>query len=227
MELLDLEAIEDNLFRGRQPDTQLQRVFGGQVAAHALVAATRTVDPRYVVHSLHSYFLRPGDTAVPIVYDVDDVRDGRSFATRRVLARQHGRPIFGMTASFQVPEEGREHQDAMPDVPAPEDCVDLLEDRGEANPDEWRREWAALDIRYAGDSRPGRALEDPAFPARARLWMRVNGALPDDVTVDVEFKKPVFLPGTVAFGSRVVPDGIDFALTDPRTGAPHLVGRSR
>jgi len=180
MELLDLEAIEDNLFRGRQPDTQLQRVFGGQVAAHALVAATRTVDPRYVVHSLHSYFLRPGDTAVPIVYDVDDVRDGRSFATRRVLARQHGRPIFGMTASFQVPEEGREHQDAMPDVPAPDDCVDLLEDRGEANPDEWRREWAALDIRYAGDSRPGRALEDPAFPARARLWMRVNGDLPDD-----------------------------------------------
>ncbi|MGN6780731.1 MAG: acyl-CoA thioesterase [Marmoricola sp.] len=180
MELLDLEAIEDNLFRGRQPDTQLQRVFGGQVAAHALVAATRTVDPRYEVHSLHSYFLRPGDTAVPIVYDVDDVRDGRSFATRRVLARQHGRPIFGMTASFQVPEEGREHQDAMPDVPAPEDCIDLLEDRGEKNPDEWRREWAALDIRYAGDSRPGRPLEDERFLARARLWMRVNGALPDD-----------------------------------------------
>src|SRR5690348_17724274 len=120
VDLLDLEVIEDNLFRGRQPDTSLQRVFGGQVAAHALVAASHTVPARYAVHSLHSYFLRPGDTAVPIVYDVDSVRDGRSFATRRVIARQHGRPIFGMTASFQVPEEGLEHQDRMPDVPAPE-----------------------------------------------------------------------------------------------------------
>src|SRR5215212_3540727 len=159
VELLDLEAIEDNLFRGKQPTTRMQRVFGGQVAAHALVAASRTVPEQYVVHSLHSYFLRPGDTAVPIVYDVEDVREGRSFATRRVLARQHGRPIFAMTLNFQVPEAGLEHQDPMPEVPAPEDCPSLSEifagreDRGSS--EAWEREWAALDVRYAGNSRPG------------------------------------------------------------------------
>jgi len=182
IDLLDLEEIEDNLFRGRQPDTSLQRVFGGQVAAHALVAATRTVQPQYVVHSLHSYFLRPGDTSVPIVYDVDDVRNGRSFATRRVLARQHGRPIFGMTLNFQVPEEGFEHQDKMPEVPAPEDCLDLISatPKRSRDPEEWQREWAALDVRYAGDSRPGGVLESEDHPARARLWIRVSGRLPDD-----------------------------------------------
>src|SRR3954469_22422637 len=163
VELLDLEVIEDNLFRGRQPDTLMQRVFGGQVAAHALVAASRTVPDRYVVHSLHSYFLRPGDTAVPIVYDVDNVREGRSFATRRVLARQHGRPIFAMTLNFQVPEEGLEHQDTMPDVPRPEDCPTLSDifarRQGSDESDRWVREWAALDVRYAGNSRPGGELE--------------------------------------------------------------------
>ena len=97
VELLDLETIDLNLFRGIQPDTLLQRVFGGQVAAQALVAGARTVEPPMAVHSLHSYFLRPGDTAVPIVYDVERIRDGRSFSTRRVVARQHGRPIYYMT----------------------------------------------------------------------------------------------------------------------------------
>lgn len=182
VELLELEAIEDNLFRGRQPDTMMQRVFGGQVAAHALVAATRTVGAEYHVHSLHSYFLRPGDTKVPIVYDVEEIRDGRSFCTRRVLARQHGRPIFALTASFQVEEAGRDHQDVMPDVPAPEDCLDLATAVPTSGRDSeaWQREWAALDVRYVGDSRPGGALEDPSHPARVRLWIRVNGTLPDD-----------------------------------------------
>src|SRR5690349_16833461 len=184
LDLLDLEVIEDNLFRGRQPATSLQRVFGGQVAAHALVAATRTVDPAYEVHSLHSYFLRPGDTQVPIVYDVEDVRDGRSFATRRVIARQHGRPIFAMTLNFQVPEEGLDHQDTMPDVPAPEDCPRLSdvfasrEDPGAS--EQWMREWAALDVRYAGNSRPGGEISIPGEPAHARLWIRADGELPDD-----------------------------------------------
>lgn len=182
VELLDLEMIEDNLFRGRQPDTKLQRVFGGQVAAHAIVAAARTVPEQYAVHSLHSYFLRPGDTAVPIVYDVDSVRDGRSFATRRVLARQHGRPIFGLTTSFQVHEEGFEHQETMPEVPSPDDCPSLAEvfaDRRGEDDDEWQREWAALDVRYVGDSRPEGTLVADDRPARARLWIRVNGDLPD------------------------------------------------
>jgi len=184
VDLLDLEVIEDNLFRGKQPDTALQRVFGGQVAAHALVAASRTVPEQYVVHSLHSYFLRPGDTAVPIVYDVDNVREGRSFATRRVLARQHGRPILGVTSNVQGPEDGLEHQDALPDVPAPEECPRLSEvfaGRGDPEAsDKWVREWAALDVRYAGNSRPGGEIQVPGQPARARLWIRVDGELPSD-----------------------------------------------
>ncbi len=181
VDLLELELIEDNLFRGKQPKTELQRVFGGQVAAHALVAATQTVGEQYVVHSLHSYFLRPGDTAVPIVYDVDNLRDGRTFATRRVLARQHGHPIFAMTLNFQIPEEGLEHQDVMPEVPAPELCPSLGDIFAERNhdSDEWEREWAALDVRYAGNSRPGGELSAEFEPARARLWIRVNGELPD------------------------------------------------
>ena len=123
VELLDLEVIEDNLFRGRQPDTVMQRVFGGQVLAQSLVAAVRTVPEPFACHSLHSYFLRPGDTKVPIIYDVEAIRDGRSFCTRRVAARQHGRPIFFLTANFQVPEKGLEHQDVMPEVPSPEECA--------------------------------------------------------------------------------------------------------
>ena len=180
--LLDLEVIEDNLFRGRQPDTQLQRVFGGQVAAQALAAANHTVPDRYQVHSLHSYFLRPGDTSVPIVYDVEGVREGRSFATRRVLARQHGRPIFAMTLNFQVPEPGLDHQDPMPVVPAPEDCPSLAELSPDSGRDsaEWQREWAALEVRHAGNSRPSGGIEDVSVAARVRMWIRVNGSLPDD-----------------------------------------------
>ena len=180
--LLDLEPIDTNLFRGRQPVTDRQRVFGGQVAAQALVAGVRTVDPAYVVHSLHSYFLRPGDTAVPIVYDVEALRDGRSFATRRVVARQHGRPIYFQTANFQREEEGLEHQDRMPDVPSPEEGLDIVGlMRANKNPeaDALAKEWASLDARYLGDSRHG-LPEDPARPSRARMWIRVQEALGDD-----------------------------------------------
>ena len=127
VELLDLETIDVNLFRGTQPDTSLQRVFGGQVAAQALVAGARTVEPQKSVHSLHSYFLRPGDPTVPIVYDVERIRDGRSFSTRRVMARQHGHAIYYMTLSAQVAEDGFDHQDVMPDVAAPADSVDVAE----------------------------------------------------------------------------------------------------
>jgi acyl-CoA thioesterase-2 len=106
VELLDLETLDTDLFRGRSPDTDRQRVFGGQVAAQALIAAIRTVDDGLEVHSLHAYFLRPGDTTIPIIYDSERIRDGRSFETRRVVARQHGRAIFYLTANFQRPEEG-------------------------------------------------------------------------------------------------------------------------
>src|SRR5689334_10437623 len=161
----------------------LQRVFGGQVAAQALVAATRTVSEPLSVHSLHSYFLRPGDTAVPIVYDVEPIRDGRSFSTRRVVARQHGKQIYFMTASFQRHEGGLDHQDSMPDVPPPDEARDMNELYQRRSPDgaeAWKREWAALDLRWIGDSRPGGELEDPRHPARSRLWIRVSGRLDDD-----------------------------------------------
>ncbi len=106
LDLLELEQLEVDLYRGRQPDTAMQRVFGGQVAAQALRASCNTIDICLTVHSLHSYYLRPGDTAVPIIYDVERIRDGRSFSTRRAVARQHGKSIFYLTASFHIDEIG-------------------------------------------------------------------------------------------------------------------------
>lgn len=210
LDLLDLEAIEDNLFRGSQPDTVMQRVFGGQVAAQALVAATRTVAPEYVVHSLHSYFLRPGDTMVPIVYDVEAVRDGRSFATRRVLARQHGRPIFAMTLNFQIPEVGLEHQDAMPDVPGPEDSIDLAQLFRQRTPDEeWPTEWDALEVRFAGSTRPGGEFSHPTKPAKARLWVRVAGKLPDDALAHTAAF--AYASDMTLLGATLIPHGIFIA----------------
>src|SRR2546427_12350387 len=121
LDLLDLEQIEVNIFRGRSPDENRQRVFGGQVAGQALVAAGRTVDSDRHVHSLHAYFLRPGDPTVPIVYDVDRIRDGRSFTTRRVVAVQHGKAIFNLSASFHHDEPGLNFQLPMPEVPGPDE----------------------------------------------------------------------------------------------------------
>ncbi len=183
LELLELERLEVDLFRGRQPDTAMQRVFGGQVAAQALWAACHTVDDGLSVHSLHSYFLRPGDPAVPIVYDVQRIRDGRSFSTRRVVARQHGRSIYYLTASFHIDEPGFSHQDVMPDVPSPEECPtlgDVVRQLSGRDDLAWEREWAALDVRYAGDSRPGGRLSPADEPARARIWLKASGAVPDD-----------------------------------------------
>ena len=153
--LLDLERIDDDIFRGLSPQVELQRVFGGQVAGQALVAAGRTVPADRRVHSLHSYFVRPGDPRVPIVYEVDRVRDGRSFTTRRVVAVQHGKPIFTLSASFQLEQPGIEHQDAMPDVPDP-DSLPTLDERlwsgsprgGEVLPGRWPR---PIDLRYVDD----------------------------------------------------------------------------
>lgn len=209
VELLDLETIDLNLFRGRQPDTMLQRVFGGQVAAQALVAGARTVEPPLGVHSLHSYFLRPGDTAVPIVYDVERLRDGRSFSTRRVMARQHGRPIYLMTASFQKPEDGYDHQDVMPEVPSPADSMDMrevVERRAPDDADGWMREWAALEMRPVGDSRPGGRLPNDEHPAQARLWIRINGTLDDD---ELTHRAALtYLSDLTLLGSSLVPHGV-------------------
>src|SRR6202161_991568 len=126
VDLLDLERIEVNTFRGRHPEEERQRTFGGQVAAQALMAAGRTVEVG-AVRSLPSYFLRPGDPRIPILYEVDRIRDGRSFTTRRVVAIQHGRAIFNLSASFHVDEPGLTHQIPMPDVPEPETLAPLYE----------------------------------------------------------------------------------------------------
>ena len=214
VELLDIEDIDRNLFRGRQPQTDRQRVFGGQVAAQALIAAIRTVDPDFHVHSLHSYFLRPGDTAVPIVYDVEAMRDGRSFATRRVVARQHGRPIYYLTANMQRPEEGFDHQDVMPDVVPPEQGLsfhDLMRSRGSADSEAFAKEWAALDVRYLGNSARG-LPEDPMHPARAQLWIKVNGDLSDDPAEHLAAF--TYASDLTLLGATLVPHGMD--ISNPR-----------
>lgn len=216
IDLLDLEVIEDNLFRGRQPKTHMQRVFGGQVAGQALVAAYRTMEAGRSVHSLHAYFLRPGDTGVPIVYDVERTRDGRSFSTRRVVARQHGRTIFYMSASFHQPEEGFEHQDVAPKAPAPEDCPTLgqVMERASGRASEaWAEEWAALDVRYVGDSRRGGVPQDPEHPARARVWFRAAGELPDD---------PVLHTCVLAYASDLTLLGASLVPHDVYIGTPGL-----
>jgi len=173
LSLLDLEEIEVGLFRARQPDTQLQRAFGGQVLAQALTAVARTVRVSRTVNSLHAYFLRPGRTDTSMVYDVETVRDGGSFSSRRVVARQGGQVIFYLSASFHEAEEGLEHQDPVPDdVPEPNDCPKLSEVLAKASgrsPVFWEREWGALDVRYIGDSRRGGVPADPGHPARARV----------------------------------------------------------
>ena len=178
------------------------------MAAQALLAAARTVEPGLVTHSLHSYFLLPGDTAVPIIYDVDRIRDGRSFATRRVVARQHGRAIYYLTASLQRPEEGFEHQDVMPEVLPPEEGMDLgaiFRARGGGSTAEWEREWAALDVRHVGTSLRGLA-PDPARPARARLWIRVNGRLADDPLQHLAAF--TYASDMTLLGSSLVPHGV-------------------
>lgn len=179
VQLLDIEAIEVNIFRGVSPDENRQRVFGGQVAAQALMAAGRTVD-RGRVHSLHAYFLRPGDPTVPILYEVDRIRDGRSFATRRVVAIQHGHAIFNLASSFHVDEDGPlEHQFPMPEAPDPE-SLPTMHERLEPLRDqlgEWFARPHPIDQRHIGEL-PW-ANTDGGDP-RQQLWIRADGSLPDD-----------------------------------------------
>jgi acyl-CoA thioesterase-2 len=177
--LLDLEPIEENIFRGIQPNEDRQRVFGGQVAGQALMAAGRTVEHGRV-NSLHAYFLRPGDPTVPILYEVDRIRDGRSFTTRRVVAIQHGKAIFNMSASFaDVEQSALEHQIPMPDVPAPETLAPLAE-RLEPWKDEladWFDRPHPIDQRHIGELPWHSKGAGEPFQ---RLWIRADGELPDD-----------------------------------------------
>jgi acyl-CoA thioesterase-2 len=185
IDILELEQLEVNLFRGISPDEDRQRVFGGQVAGQALVAAGRTVEPDRHVHSLHAYFLRPGDPRIPIVYEVDRIRDGKSFTTRRVVAIQHGRPIFNLSTSFQIEETGPEHQYPMPDAPDPETLPTIrerLEPYADRFPDafvDWIRRDRPIDTRSARlprwlDPEPG------VREAEQDTWFRADGTLPDD-----------------------------------------------
>ncbi|QIQ04732.1 acyl-CoA thioesterase [Streptomyces liangshanensis] len=191
LDLLDLERIERDIFRGVSRSAVVPRVFGGQVAAQALVAAGRTVPEDRGAHSLHAYFLRPGDPGAPIVYNVDRIRDGRSFTTRRVVAVQHGQPIFHLSASFQLAEEGLEHQARMPDAPDPETLPTAAEmlpryaDRfvDPSVVDRLLVARGAVDLRYV-DAPPYGSVGAPREP-RSQVWFRTAGKLSDDPLLHV------------------------------------------
>ncbi len=206
--LLDLEPIEVNIFRGVSPPDNRQRVFGGQVAGQALVAAARTVDTsQRMVHSLHAYFLRPGDPTVPILYQVDRIRDGRSFTTRRVVAIQHGQAIFNLQASFHVTEPGLDHQLPLPEGLPDPDSLPTFRERMEpyrarmGMEASWFDRPRSIDLRYVEHGpmeRKGR------YATAQRVWLRAGGVLPDD---------PVLHACVVTYAS-------DMTLLDT-TGLPH------
>jgi acyl-CoA thioesterase-2 len=182
--ILDLEQLEHNLYRGRSHKVGWQRVFGGQVIGQAVVAAQRTVAADRFIHSLHCYFMRAGDPAVPIIYQVDRLRDGGSFTTRRVTAIQHGHAIFSLECSFQVEEDGMEHQMPMPlDVPGPETLrnqIELLQETGHVVPDAVRKFWARerpLEIRPVNVEH---YTSRDKLPPRQNVWVRMTGVVPDD-----------------------------------------------
>ena len=183
LETLDLEPLEHNLYRGMSPEAGWQRVFGGQVIGQALVAAQRTVAEGRYVHSLHAYFILPGDPAVPIIYEVDRIRDGSSFTTRRVVAIQHGRAIFSLSASFQIEEPGFEHQMQMPDAPVPEDLIGEEEMKAQFlqnAPENIRRYWERerpIEIRPVSLAHYlSREKLDPV----QKVWVRTTGRVPDE-----------------------------------------------
>jgi len=186
LDVLNIERLEVNLFRGRSPQDRWQRVFGGQVIGQALVAATRTVENRQP-HSMHAYFLIGGDPKVPIIYEVDRIRDGKSFTTRRVVAIQHGQAIFTLMVSFHNDEPGLEHQSPMPQVPPPEE---LASREGEMRakvlplmPEPVRRYYESerpIELRPVETGRYlGQKLEDGRF----NVWIRATGKLPDDPAI--------------------------------------------
>jgi acyl-CoA thioesterase II len=193
--ILDIERLENNRFRGVSPQVGWGRIFGGLVVSQALVAAMRTAPAGYAPHSLHAYFILPGDPALPILYETDNLRDGRSFATRRVVARQNGAAIFALSASFHVAEEGFDHQAAMPQVPPPDE---LMSDRELA--EAYRDRLPANVVRYfqrdraiaLKPCRPQKYLggppseEDRLRPAQ-HVWFRAAGRLPDDPALHTAF----------------------------------------
>lgn len=208
LKLMQLETLEVNLFRGESRDMGTQRVFGGQVLAQALLAACQTVEGR-LPHSLHAYFLRAGDHNAPIVYDVDRSRDGRSFSARRVVAIQHGRPIFTLAASFQVEEQGLEHQFDMPAVPAPEDLppltmpsTDDFEHLSETV-QRWLDRFGPFEFRSANG--PSLGGTEPRPPEK-QLWFKLHGELGDDQALNRAML--AYLSDFHLIGTATLPHGI-------------------
>jgi len=225
LQILDLEPLESNLFRGRSPQVGWQRVFGGQVIGQALVAASRTVVEDRHIHSLHGYFLRPGDPKVPIIYEVDRIRDGGSFTTRRVVAIQHGEAIFSMSASFQLLEEGLEHQIDMPDVPKPDDLPsdrEMKEKFLSVAPENVRRYWERerpiemrpVELTHYFSKKP--------LPPTQYVWVRATGKLPDDERIhqcvlayasDMTLLDTSLFPhGTSVFSPKIQAASLDHAM---------------
>lgn len=224
LRLLRLERIEDNIFRGESRDIGSAQVFGGQVLGQALSAAHHTVDGR-VAHSLHAYFLRRGDVGAPIIYEVDRSRDGGSFSVRRVVAIQHGRPIFNMAASFQAPETGLEHQAPMPDVKGPDglqDVTDVEPEILERLPEKMRRFLIAERPFEFRPVRPANFTRAERLPPVKHVWIRAVDRLPDEHSLhqillayvsDYELLGTSTLPHGLTFGnSSVQMASLDHAL---------------
>jgi acyl-CoA thioesterase-2 len=213
---LDLETIEVDIFRGRSPQNSWKRVFGGQVIAQALVAASRTVEGRNP-HSLHAYFMLPGDPLVPIIFEVDRIRDGKSFTTRRVVAIQHGKAIFSLSASFQVEEQGLEHSLAMPATPDPDalpDPVDLLRFAGEKAQQRMQGFFdriRPIEIRPVDLSRYAPGARGVPREPRQSLWIRIAGPLPNDWAI--HRAALAFLSDMTLLDTALVAHG--FAVSDP------------
>lgn len=224
IELLKLERIEDNFFRGQSRDIGSAQVFGGQVLGQALSAAHHTVENRRA-HSLHAYFLRRGDVNAPILYEVDRARDGGSFSVRRVVAIQHGRPIFNLAASFQKPEEGLEHQAEMPEVPGPDGLQDLTEiapEILEVIPEKMRRYLTDKRPFEFRPVRPMNFLKPEKLPPVKHVWIKAVDQLPDQASLhqnllayvsDYELLGTSTLPHGLPFGQgRVQMASLDHAL---------------
>ena len=208
--LLRLERIEDNIFRGDSRDIGSAQVFGGQVLGQALSAAQHTVEDR-VAHSLHAYFLRRGDMEAPIIYEVDRARDGGSFSTRRVVAIQHGRPIFNLAASFQEPEPGLDHQADAPDVPGPDDLKDLADLVGnmvEKLPLKMRRFMTANRPFEFRPVEPLTLASAEPRPAVKHVWIRAVDALPDELALHQNLL--AYVSDFELLGTATLPHGVSF-----------------
>ncbi|ATM84926.1 acyl-CoA thioesterase II [Yersinia massiliensis] len=186
LDLLHLEKIEEGIFRGQSEDLGLRQVFGGQVVGQAIYAAKQTVPVDRIVHSFHSYFLRPGDSSKPIIYDVETLRDGTSFSARRISAIQNGKPIFYMTASFQSQEDGFEHQNTMPNVPQPDGLMsetDIARQFAHLIPEKVREKFIGnqpIEMRPVKFHNP---LQGSVEEPNRYVWFRANGEMPDDFRV--------------------------------------------